>query len=77
MFHILLAKAFYMVGNKLSGGYGIVVPTVCNNLKMFIDFNDGIDKSIFKHGFYDKGLTNFIMRTVGSDDVCVDVVLEG
>ena len=67
------AKACYLIGNKLSGEYNVVVPTCCNGIKMFVDFNDGIDKSIFNHGFCDRGLTDYIIKNIKHDDVCVDV----
>jgi len=71
--HNFVARYLHLLGNKLSGNYGVVVPTVCDDVRMFVNFNDGIDKSIFKQGFYDKGLTNYILKNIEPRNVCVDV----
>jgi len=68
-----LSKYLHRFSNKIYGGYDIVAPTMHNDIKMFINFNDGIDKSIYNGGFYDKGLTNYILKNITVDDVCVDV----
>lgn len=70
---VSINKNIQLFVNRACGNHGVVVPTICDDVKMLVDFNDGIDKSIFNHGFYDEGLTNYILKNIKKEYVCVDV----
>lgn len=67
-----IAKYFHLMGNRIYKNYDIVCDTVERNVKMIVDFNDGISGIIFNSGYYHYNLTCFLQKNVKHGWVCVD-----
>lgn len=60
------------MGNRIYKKYDIVCDTVEKNIKMIVDFNDGISGTIFNLGYYHYNLTYFLQNNVKRGWTCID-----
>jgi hypothetical protein len=68
-----VAKHLHLFGNRIYKKFDVVCPTIHPDIKIVVDFRDGISDSIFNHGYYHKNLTSYVMKNIGNNFFSVDV----